>query len=532
MEKKKRLISGGRLIAGPAIGLTLGVLALTATAAPVKAPAAAPAGGSVSAEPDVPEVVDPDEAARALAAGIAPTESLSALKKTAGAKKAASPEQAASEQPRDPNAPVVLGAPAGGAEAAADADEDPIAKIAEKLSQESSETHSGSAPGSEKPAAEVKDKDSAGGSATPVGETGTASEAKGAESTPPAAQSEYGEENPEPRAVAAATWSEEVKAKTKVKELPPLGDIPAFLGVKPYVTKKADVEALFKGKVRYADDGPLGPRHVVTGDDFMMGAQSLLIGYTADGVVSDMYLQIPAVEVDRARSALKGLTAKMSPEGLWIRRSGEHIWRTRTTEMELSPDADGGMTVLYGAVARQQWETRHWLDADPNNRYPRFAGLLIGRSTLDEVVGLLGTREGCSIGTPAVFPNGSFAVTLTGNCFSLPKEERSDLWFDADTHRLVRLVINTGAAPEDMEAVEQALARRYSATDEPGVYQVGTSPARNVWLPRLKVTPAEGRLEVDVPVDGLTSTDTNWIAIQKADQARRKEAARIDRLFD
>lgn len=344
---------------------------------------------------------------------------------------------------------------------------------------------------------------------------------------------DYGEDHPSPEAKAAATWTDQVIAKTQPKAVPPLGHIPAFLGITPYVTTKADVEARFQKKALYADDAPLGPRHVITGDDFGLGAQTLLIGYTVDGIVSDLYVQVTADKVEAAKVALQRMTAEMDPAGLWTKVGGDSVWRDPAAELELSPDPEGGMTILYGAVARQPWETRQWLDADPNNRYPRFAGLLIGRTTLTELQQWASSRQGCQLGTPAVYPNGSFAITLKGVCFGLPKEEKSDLWFDADSHRLVRLIVSTKASADELEPVSAALAKRYVAVpSEDGVFQTGTSPARNVWMPRVKVTPQDGRLEFDVPIDGITSAQTNWEAIQRADAARRAEAHRIDQLFE
>ena len=348
----------------------------------------------------------------------------------------------------------------------------------------------------------------------------------------PKVEKDYGEDNPNPEAKAAAMWSAQVVEKTQPKMPPELGAIPAFLGITPYQTTKADIEARFKENAFYSDDAPLGPRHVVTGDDFGLGAQTLLIGYTVDRIVSDLYLQIPADKVKYAEIELKGLTAKMDPEGLWTKVRQDLVWRAPAAELELSRDPEGGVTILYGAVARQAWETRQWLDADPNARYPRFSGLLIGHTMLPELQTWAASRSDCRLGTPAIYPNGSFALTLTGACFGLPHEVRSDLWFDADSHRLVRLIVNTKASAEELEPVEAALAKRYKATSEIGAYQTGESPARNVWMPRVRIAPAEGRLEFDVPIDGITSVKTNWEALQAAEAARKAEAKRIDQLFD
>ncbi len=531
------------------IGLAVGCLALSLEAAApkaVKAPQSSSAQSSAAttaAEVDVPDVVDPDEAAKALAAGISPKDALP--RSTVDREKTAVPASATADQAARGTEAAESSPKHQGGTSAAESEDDPIAAIAAGAAESTQSTpESAVATQREQASAEgeapAQAKDSQGqngvdttSAAAQAGQAAPASGVAGANGSAKAGEEkDYGEDHPDPNAQAAAVWSDQVRAKTAVIEPPSMGAIPTFLGVTPYVSTRADVEALFKGKAHYADDAPLGPRSVVTGDDLGLGAQSLLIGYTANGLVSDLYVQVGADQLAHARAVLQEMTAKMDASGLWIKRSGENIWRTAYAEMELSPDPEGGMTVLYGAVARQPWETRLWLDEDPNNRYPRFSGLLIGRSTLDEVVTLMKPRAGCQLGTPAVFPNGSFALTLTGACFGLPKEERSDLWFDADSHRLVRLFINTKASAEDLEAVEAALAKRYSATSEAGVFQVGTAPTRNVWLPRITVLPTEGRLEFDVPVDGMTSAAVNWQAIQKADEARRAEAARIDRLFE
>ena len=123
-------------------------------------------------------------------------------------------------------------------------------------------------------------------------------------------------------------------------------------------------------------------------------------------------------------------------------------------------------------------------------------------------------------------------ITLEGNCFGLPQEKESDAWFDADSHRLTRLIIKTQANAEALEPVEAALARRYVATGTPGEFRTAEAPARNIWMPRVSVSPSEGRLEFDVPIDGLTSAATAWEALVKADAARRAEAKRIDKLFE
>ncbi|MDY3115603.1 MAG: hypothetical protein SOR95_06485 [Sutterella sp.] len=488
---------------------------------------------------EVPDVVDPVEAAKALAAGVPPSGAL--------------PKDDTPTSRQVANNTTMSSPTATNNAKSADNQDDPIAAIAREAEKETppSEANATQAPQDEVTKAGTANTQSPEGGA-PTSASPTASSTADTSSKPrqpeSAAVAEVGplaipvdasgrrvevdESHPTQAVKDAGEWTDEVKAKIAPKTVPNIEGVPAFLGITPYVTTKQDIETRFQGKTHWYESAPFGPGHTITGEDFGLGVNYLLIRYTADNLVSDMYLQIPKDKEASARAEIQKRVKEMDPQGLWVKSGEGSAWRNPVAELELSPDPDGTLTLLYGAVARQPWETRRWLDADPENRYPRFSGLLIGHTSVDELVLAMRSREGCHVGKPSVFPNGGFVITLEGNCFGLPQEKESDAWFDADSHRLTRLIIKTQANAEALEPVEAALARRYVATGTPGEFRTAEAPARNIWMPRVSVSPSEGRLEFDVPIDGLTSAATAWEALVKADAARRAEAKRIDKLFE
>ncbi len=441
---------------------------------------ASPTNGASATEAetaDVPEVVDPQEAQKALEAGLSPEAPLPAGEATSNTTVGQVFDKAqAQSASAETTAQQSASEPAAANSQAATDDDDPIANIAR--------------------------------------------------------EAQLGDERAEAARETnhAEVWPEAIMKATAPQVAPELPALPAFLGLTPYVTTKAEVEARFGDKAHWADDAPLGPRHLITDEDMGLGALSLLVGYTADGLVSDIYVQIPVAKADEARATLQTLTQSMDPQGLWGKSADGRFWRTPVAELTLTYSNDM-LTVLYGAVARQAYETRRYLDEAPEERYPRFAGVWLGRTTLGELRETLRARPSCHVAIPSMLPNGAFVTTLTGACFGLPGEQKSDAWFDAETHRLVRLVISSSASSQALEPVEEALNRRFEKGSVAGEWHLGTSPARNVWMPKIRFSVNTGRLEFDVPVEGMMNAQTSWEALQKAEAARQKEIKRIEALF-
>ena len=73
----------------------------------------------------------------------------------------------------------------------------------------------------------------------------------------------------------------------------------------PYVTSLKDVEEVFGKNARLYDDGRYGRRHIITGQDFDLGVTSILVYYTDGGLLSDVFLRIPAKERPRVLEALR-----------------------------------------------------------------------------------------------------------------------------------------------------------------------------------------------------------------------------------
>ena len=145
----------------------------------------------------------------------------------------------------------------------------------------------------------------------------------------------------------------------------PLAIVPPFLDFMPYVTSLKDVEEVFGKNARLYDDGRYGRRHIITGQDFDLGVTSILVYYTDGGLLSDVFLRIPAKERPRVLEALREMTPSMNPDGIWTSDGGRDYWRTKTAELSVGPVKGDDFTVEYGATARQIRETRAWIEADP-----------------------------------------------------------------------------------------------------------------------------------------------------------------------
>lgn len=312
----------------------------------------------------------------------------------------------------------------------------------------------------------------------------------------------------------------------------PLVSIPAFLDFIPYVTTEKDVQGTYGEKARYYDDERLGKRHIITGEDFDLDVQSLLVSYTVDGVVSDLYVRLPAAKRTELMERLKTMTSIMDPRGIWVREMGRDFWVTKTAVLSVSREKkDGNFSVEYGAAARKALETRAWLEAAPEARCPHFSGLLVGWSTLDDVKARFSSVKDCDMGAPIKLSDGSTTYTLKGVCFGIPGEVKSYLWFGADTGRLTRIEIQSEGDPIGFESVLPALKKRFRAVDEQGLFETQHAPARNVWTPRIRFDPA-GKLEFVVETDGVRRAELDYDALVIQEKAREAQAKRVDSLFD
>lgn len=212
----------------------------------------------------------------------------------------------------------------------------------------------------------------------------------------------------------------------------PLAIVPPFLDFMPYVTSLKDVEEVFGKNARLYDDGRYGRRHIITGQDFDLGVTSILVYYTDGGLLSDVFLRIPAKERPRVLEALREMTPSMNPDGIWTSDGGRDYWRTKTAELSVGPVKGDDFTVEYGATARQIRETRAWIEADPAHRAPRFAGLSIGISTAADVKAKADGKR-CRILGPSHAKDGSSTYALSGPCFGVPGEYQSLAWIAADS---------------------------------------------------------------------------------------------------
>ena len=131
----------------------------------------------------------------------------------------------------------------------------------------------------------------------------------------------------------------------------PLAIVPPFLDFMPYVTSLKDVEEVFGKNARLYDDGRYGRRHIITGQDFDLGVTSILVYYTDGGLLSDVFLRIPAKERPRVLEALREMTPSMNPDGIWTSDGGRDYWRTKTAELSVGPVKGDDFTVEYGAVS-------------------------------------------------------------------------------------------------------------------------------------------------------------------------------------
>ena len=320
----------------------------------------------------------------------------------------------------------------------------------------------------------------------------------------------------------------------------PLALVPPFLDFMPYVTSLKDVEEVFGKSARLYDEGRYGKRHIITGQDFDLGVTSILVYYTDGGLLSDVFLRIPAKERPRVLEALKAMTPSMNPDGIWAEEAGRNYWRTKTAELSVSPVKGDDFTVEYGATARQIRETRAWIEADPAHRAPRFAGLTIGISTAADVKAKADGKR-CRILGPSLAKDGSSTYALSGPCFGVPGEYQSLAWIAADSGRLTRLFLQSRGDAVGFSSVLPALQKRYKPTGKPGEFEAGEAPARNVWPAVIRFTPyreaaggkvEEGTLEFFAGIDGVRKEEAVWDKLLEEKKAREAQAREVDSLFE
>ena len=312
----------------------------------------------------------------------------------------------------------------------------------------------------------------------------------------------------------------------------PIALVPPFLDFMPYVTTLKDVEEVFGRNARLYEEGRYGKRHIITGQDFDLGVTSVLVYYTDTGLVSDVFLRIPTDRRKSVLSALRGMTPAMHPDGIWAQEEdGREFWRTKTTELSVGAPRGADFTVEYGATGRQVRETRAWIDADPEKHCPRFAGLLIGRSTLDDLKKRIAGRD-CRLIPSVTQEDGSRTYSLTGACFGIPGEYQTLVWTGADDGRITRLFLQSRGDPLGFASVLPALEKRYRPTGREGEFRTADAPARNVWPPVIRFSQKEGSLEFYAGVDGVKKAEAVWDKLLEEKKAREAQARAVDKLFE
>lgn len=332
----------------------------------------------------------------------------------------------------------------------------------------------------------------------------------------------------------------EAQALRTADSVSPLAIVPPFLDFMPYVTSLKDVEEVFGKSAHLYEEGRYGKRHIITGQDFDLGVTSILVYYTDQGLLSDVFLRIPSERRPQVLEALKKMADDMSADGLWAKEGDRDIWRTKTAELSIGPANDKDFSVEYGATARQIRETRAWIEADPEHRAPRFAGLTIGISTANDIQAKADGKR-CRILGPSNQKDGSTTYALTGKCFGIPGEYQSLAWIAADNGRLTRLFIQSRGDAIGFASVLPALQKRYTPTQREGEFQVGKAAARNIWPPTIRWTPykktadgsqEEGTLEFYAGIDGVKKAEAKWDLLLEEKKAREAQAKVVDQLFE
>lgn len=311
----------------------------------------------------------------------------------------------------------------------------------------------------------------------------------------------------------------------------PLAVVPPFLDFMPYVTTLKDVEEVFGKQARLYDEGRLGKRHIITGQDFDLGVSSVLVSYTDDGLVSDVFMRAPGEKRPDVLRALQDMAAGMNPDGIWAKDGERDFWYTKTAVLSVGPVKNGDFSIEYGATAREVRETRAWLEEAPLKRAPRFAGVLIGWSTIEDLAERV-KPQGCEVGKGVPLKDGDQIYTLRGACFGLPGEYQSLVWQAADSGRVMRLIIESKGDPVGFGSVLPALQKRYVPTGREGEFRTAEAPARNIWPPLVRFSAKDGRLEFYAAVDGVKKAEAYWDVLLKEKLAREAQAKRVDSLFE
>lgn len=343
--------------------------------------------------------------------------------------------------------------------------------------------------------------------------------------------------DPDAAQTAEAAPAENASAEPQKEAAPgaarpvPLAVVPPFLDFMPYVTTLKDVEEVFGKQARLYDEGRLGKRHIITGQDFDLGVSSVLVSYTDDGLVSDVFMRAPGEKRPDVLRALQEMAAGMNPDGIWAKDGERDFWYTKTAVLSVGPVKNGDFSIEYGATAREVRETRAWLEEAPLKRAPRFAGVLIGWSTIEDLAERV-KPQGCEVGKGVPLKDGDQIYTLRGACFGLPGEYQSLVWQAADSGRVMRLIIESKGDPVGFGSVLPALQKRYVPTGREGEFRTAEAPARNIWPPLVRFSAKDGRLEFYAAVDGVKKAEAYWDTLLKEKLAREAQAKRVDSLFE
>ncbi len=303
-----------------------------------------------------------------------------------------------------------------------------------------------------------------------------------------------------------------------VEAFPPT--VITLFGITPYVTTKDEMKARFAKTLQSASDTLVNTDQVHDPDIELGGApaEHLLLSYTEAGTVSDIYLTFEGISHEEALERLKTLLAPVDPDGIWTQTPEGDVWRNAQSEVVLLAER---ASLVMGAVARHARETDGWMKAHPEV-LPHFGGLVVGQTQWDEVPAKL--KATCER-FPFAGRDGARFMRLEGVCLGVPGETETTLRFDENGQTLVELSVHFKPNPTTYKALSAALQKRFTYSEESGVYQSGVSPAKNVWVPTAELE--SDRLSFRVYRDGVKAAHDAWVKAQKAKRDAQAERERV-----
>lgn len=307
-------------------------------------------------------------------------------------------------------------------------------------------------------------------------------------------------------------------------------NLPNFLGFTLYSDTRQTLTERFGDKLKNADKAN-DRQDFISGADIGLTHRWLLTRYNDQDRLTDITLGFAAKDKKAVLEALQAITAVIDENGVWEKHGDKSLWRTPDLLIRVLPTTQDTFTVHVSAAARDCRETRVWADANPDVRYPRFAGLRIGYDDMDALKEIL-PAQGCRLSDALTAADGSVSYLLTGSCFGLPDEKNAFVQIGRDSPRITRLIIRTDADPERLLPVNEALKKRYRAGDKPGTFYCGTPADAHRQVPVIWFDANDGRLEFFAPVDGIVQARLDYEAALARQKARRAEAKKIDRLFN